>query len=192
MTFSEFGRRATGNGSFGSDHGTAAPMFVFGRYVNPGVIGNNADLGNLNNGNLQVQYDYRQVFTAALKDWLEADPMAIEATRFSEWVDSALPIVNVRPLSAKQEFMDARFQLRDCYPNPVKDRTTISYYINARGLVKIELLDVQGRPIKTLLEQVKDPGEHFLVTDLSGSVPGVYLYSMKAGDFQKTKRLVKV
>ena len=192
LTFSEFGRRALGNGSFGSDHGTAAPMFVFGRYVNPGVIGNNADLNNLNNGNLVHQYDYRQVFTAALKDWLEADPMAIEATRFSEWVDSALPIVNVRPLSAREQFLNERFQLRDCYPNPVKDRVMFSYYINARGLVKIQLLDVQGRLVKILMNEEKETGEHFLNADLSGLVPGTYLYAMKSGNFQKTKRLVKI
>jgi len=68
MTFSEFGRRAYSNGSYGSDHGTSAPMSVFGKMVKPGVKGINPGLGNLDRGNLVHQFDYRQVFTSAVVD----------------------------------------------------------------------------------------------------------------------------
>ncbi|MBK7160094.1 MAG: DUF1501 domain-containing protein [Ignavibacteria bacterium] len=51
MTMSEFGRRVNENGSAGTDHGTAAPMILFGDLVNEGVFGNNPDLINLSNNN---------------------------------------------------------------------------------------------------------------------------------------------
>ena len=41
MTFSEFGRTIVSNGSKGTDHGTAAPMFIFGNKVDPSILGAN-------------------------------------------------------------------------------------------------------------------------------------------------------
>ncbi len=84
-TFSEFGRRATQNGSLGTDHGTTAPLFLFGSGVNAGVSGTNPDLSNLtSNGNLidGHQTDYRSVFKTLLQDWLAADATVITNADF--------------------------------------------------------------------------------------------------------------
>jgi uncharacterized protein (DUF1501 family) len=70
MTFSEFGRRPAENASKGTDHGSAAPMFVMGGAVKGGVYGDAPDLTNLDNGNLKVRQDFRQVYAAMLRDWL--------------------------------------------------------------------------------------------------------------------------
>ena len=81
-TFSEFGRRVSENTNWGTEHGTTAPMLVFGNRVQPGVLGNNANLALVNSNNgFQLQdrqFDYRQVFGTLLKDWLgaPADVMA--------------------------------------------------------------------------------------------------------------------
>ena len=75
-TFSEFGRRVSENTNWGTEHGTIAPMLVFGNRVQPGILGNNPNLAlvNANNGfQLQDrQFDYRQVFGTLLKNWLGA------------------------------------------------------------------------------------------------------------------------
>lgn len=68
--FSEFGRSVASNVKYGTDHGTAGPMFLFGSQINAGVIGTNADLSNLENGELKVQYDYRQVVRSVVEDWM--------------------------------------------------------------------------------------------------------------------------
>ncbi len=84
-TFSEFGRRATQNGSIGTDHGTLAPMFMFGSSVEAGVNGTNVDLSNLtSNGNLtdSLQYDYREVFKTLLQDWLGAGTLILDESLF--------------------------------------------------------------------------------------------------------------
>jgi uncharacterized protein (DUF1501 family) len=73
MTFSEFGRRAGSNASLGTDHGTAAPMFVFGRMVKGGVVGANSNLTDLTSGNLKMQFDFRTVYAAVLNRWFLAD-----------------------------------------------------------------------------------------------------------------------
>ena len=71
MTFSEFGRRAQENASFGTDHGTAVPMLVFGTQLNPvNMVGKSPNLNNLTDNNLPNQFDYRQSYAAYLQDWL--------------------------------------------------------------------------------------------------------------------------
>ena len=69
MTFSEFGRRVNSNTSHGTDHGTAAPMFIFGSKVKGAIIGTTPSLTSLDNGNLKMQYDFRQVYASILLEW---------------------------------------------------------------------------------------------------------------------------
>lgn len=75
MTFSEFGRRVAQNGSGGTDHGTAAPMFLAGPMVKAGLLGKHPSLSKsaLDNGDLRFTLDFRSVQAAILKDWLETD-----------------------------------------------------------------------------------------------------------------------
>jgi uncharacterized protein (DUF1501 family) len=70
MTFSEFGRRAKENGSKGTDHGSAAPMFLVGGKVKPGLIGEHPSLEKLEFGNLAHHTDFRQVYATVLEKWL--------------------------------------------------------------------------------------------------------------------------
>ncbi len=73
MTWSEFGRRVEENGSQGTDHGTAAPMFVLGNPVNKGVFGEPPNLSSLDNtGNLKYTTDFRSVYATVLDRWLGA------------------------------------------------------------------------------------------------------------------------
>jgi len=73
MTWSEFGRRVEENGSLGTDHGTAAPMFILGNPVNKGIFGEPPSLSSLdNNGNLKYTTDFRSVYATVLDRWLGA------------------------------------------------------------------------------------------------------------------------
>lgn len=65
VVFSEFGRRVKDNGQ-GTDHGTAAPMFVIGGKNKGQVIGKNPDLVNLDKGDLIYQTDFRSVYASLL------------------------------------------------------------------------------------------------------------------------------
>jgi uncharacterized protein (DUF1501 family) len=77
MTFSEFGRRAKENGSKGTDHGSAAPMFLVGGRVKSGPIGDHPSLTDLDDGNLKFATDFRRVYAGLLKDWLGLDPKPV-------------------------------------------------------------------------------------------------------------------
>ncbi len=74
MTFSEFGRRVKENGSAGTDHGTAEPMFLLGGGVQGGLYGSYPDMGDLDSGDLKFTTDFRSVYGTVVADWLGADP----------------------------------------------------------------------------------------------------------------------
>src|SRR5690606_19655572 len=76
VTTSEFGRRIDSNGSYGTDHGTGAPIMIFGRGVQPGVLGKVPDLSD-NVHNIEMQYDYRLIYANILKDWMGASEEAL-------------------------------------------------------------------------------------------------------------------
>src|SRR5258708_15086622 len=75
MTFSEFGRRIKSNASGGTDHGTAAPVLLFGSGLQPGIIGSNPILpANATvNDNIAMQYDFRALYASLLEKWLGLD-----------------------------------------------------------------------------------------------------------------------
>lgn len=70
VVFSEFGRRVKDNGN-GTDHGTAAPMFIIGGSNKGQIIGNNPNLSDLDAGDLKHQIDFRSVYASILEDKLK-------------------------------------------------------------------------------------------------------------------------
>ena len=83
LTFSEFGRRVGENGSGGTDHGTAAPMFVIGKSVKGGLHGPIPDLNDLDNGDLKFKVDFREVYAATLDTWMGGDSEIVLGQKFT-------------------------------------------------------------------------------------------------------------
>lgn len=83
LMFSEFGRRVAENGSQGTDHGAAAPMFALGTGVNAGLIGEHPSLRDLQDGDLRFHTDFRSVYATVLERWLDVDSQSILHGRFA-------------------------------------------------------------------------------------------------------------
>lgn len=78
MVWSEFGRRVEDNASGGTDHGTSGGVILVGSRVRGGLFGSPPSLNNLDqDGNLRYTVDFRQVYASVLRNWLDADPVAI-------------------------------------------------------------------------------------------------------------------
>jgi len=84
MVFSEFGRRVAQNGSGGTDHGTAAPMFLIGDNVKAGLLGKHPSLTKLDEGDLIYNTDFRQVYASVLEDWMGADSKEILGKQYTK------------------------------------------------------------------------------------------------------------
>lgn len=198
VTTSEFGRRVHSNGSYGTDHGTGGPIMIFGRGANPGVVGKVPDM-NLNN--IEMQYDYRQVYANILKDWMEVDQAVItNDIFFGNFIDGPreeggnyepLPLAN-SVITGNDNFIAERYTLEQCHPNPAKVFTNISFRVNHELPVTINLFDSRGEHIRLLLNQSFSPGFHTVQVQVSDLKAGVYIYQMKAGSFKDSKKLVVV
>jgi uncharacterized protein (DUF1501 family) len=70
MIFTEFGRRVEENGSLGTDHGTATPMFVVGKGVKGGFYERHPSLTDLDDGNMKMTTDFRRVYATMIEEWL--------------------------------------------------------------------------------------------------------------------------
>jgi uncharacterized protein (DUF1501 family) len=82
MTFSEFGRTLRENGRRGTDHGTAAPMFLAGGRLKDRLIGAHPSLTDLEGDEMKFHTDFRQVYATVLDQWLAIDSRAVLGARF--------------------------------------------------------------------------------------------------------------
>ncbi len=72
----------------------------------------------------------------------------------------------------------SQFRLLQNYPNPFNHQTNIPYELPVRSYVTIDIHSVDGRLVRTIQSEVKDPGRHLLKLDTRGMASGLYLYSM--------------
>jgi uncharacterized protein (DUF1501 family) len=84
LTFSEFGRRIEENGSRGTDHGEASPLFLIGGGVRGGLYGAMPDLGATNMGNVRFSVDFRSVYATVLERWLGRPAATVLGGEFTE------------------------------------------------------------------------------------------------------------
>lgn len=92
MTFSEFGRRIKSNASGGTDHGAAAPVFLFGNGVQPGILGTNPELPAVANvkDNVAMQHDFRSLYTSILENWFLVSGAESQAVLFKDYESLAI------------------------------------------------------------------------------------------------------
>ena len=90
MIFTEFGRRVEENGSLGTDHGTATPMFLVGKGVKGGFYGRHPSLTDLDDGNMKMTTDFRRVYATAIERVARLRPDAgrAERERSNRWASS--------------------------------------------------------------------------------------------------------
>ena len=195
LTFSEFGRRIKSNASVGTDHGAAAPLFVFGSGVNGGVYGTNPVLPAAagSNDNIAMQFDYRRVYAAVIKDWFGAS-----ATQLANILPGYQPLSLIKS-SASTGVDDAEvpvaFELRQNYPNPFNGETRIGFAVPADGErmpVRLAVYDVTGREVAVLVDRVVGSGVHEVVFPASQLASGAYLYRLQAGGHTETRKMVLV
>ncbi len=200
VTTSEFGRRIHSNGSYGTDHGTGGPVYIFGRGVKPGMVGQVPDLTQ---DNVDIQYDYRQVYANLLKDWMLVNESTInDDIFFKNFLTGPkeegtgnydyLPLAQQEITGVNESFVNARFGQLASYPNPAKNFVTISFVINNTNQVQLDLLDSKGNVVSNVLNEQREAGKHEVQTSVAELSPGLYFYQLKSGFVKETKKLMVV
>jgi hypothetical protein len=76
------------------------------------------------------------------------------------------------------------------YPNPFTLNTRINYSIAASNIVELILYDMQGRPVKIMINEVKAAGNYFYDLNTGNLAKGVYFYRIRSGNFTDVKKLI--
>jgi uncharacterized protein (DUF1501 family) len=191
MTFTEFGRRVYSNASYGTDHGTATPIFLFGKGLKGGVVGTNPDLNDLSGGNIKFAIDYRNVYTSVVQDWFGASDDAMKATGFDEWTSSRIDLFANPTGTSGGDFKDNTTRLLGCFPNPASGITTLEYFLQKPGNVYVEIFHTSGRLVKQYEPIPGSFGYQSRSIDLSGLDDGLYIIKMRSDKFSGTVQVVK-
>ena len=181
VTFSEFGRRLYQNGSSGTDHGTAAPMFMFGSQLAGGLHGDAPDLANLDPArNLIATTDFRSVYGGLLRDWFGLGQGEVD-TLFG----GAYPVMNLFQGSlstdrVSQPDLPESLSIDSVYPNPLPSDGRIALTQHQAGPVQISLVDILGRTVSTRDLGILQTGAHDLALEIpDGLASGTYMVRVK-------------
>ena len=189
MTFSEFGRQIASNASDGTDHGDAAPLFLFGACINSGVIGPNPTIGNtiIDQEGVTMQIDFRDIYASILKDWFEV-PMADIQPLFEQPV-TFYQVLGACNLSVEdQEFEKTRILL---FPNPAISATTIRFETQNEW-VKIEVFDLEGKKVLDVFDGNLNQDTHTIPFEIHDLMVGEYLVNVLKSSGNQQIKLMKV
>lgn len=195
LTMSEFGRRIASNGSYGTDHGTGGPILMFGLGVKQGIYGTVPDVSQNNVG---LQFDYRQVYSNILHDWMGVDKEVISNDIFfRNFIDGTNPAGGTyEPMDlikevvlGEKDFIKSKYQIESLYPNPASNYTQVKIAVNNYQDVKVQLIDMNGVVVSEFSRNVS-PGSHTFSFMLDGISPGFYFIKAKSQLLDDTKRLI--
>ena len=93
-------------------------------------------------------------------------------------------------LSADEDIVATRFELKANYPNPFNPTTTIEYSIGMAGQTRLMVYDIMGREIAMLVNEYRPMGTHKIVWNASSMPSGIYFYRLETSSFTRTQKMV--
>lgn len=189
MTFSEFGRTIHENGSMGTDHGTGAPLMLFGEGLGSEFLGKSPDLLDLDHyGDPYFDIDFRSVYASVLEDWLCVPPEASEHL-LGEGIGK---VGGLLPLTEPVIGSNQSALLLGHEPAAGGGLAfSIHYAMRQAGQVRIQLLHENGQLAREIWNHYQEagsyrlrfaPGDYFLP-------PGRYYYRLEAGGRAYTRTI---
>ncbi|MDC3250189.1 DUF1501 domain-containing protein [bacterium] len=182
LVFSEFGRRIISNESYGSDHGHAAPWFLFGNKVSGTILGESPVIPNpaTKQDNVPFQFDFKNVYKGIFEDWFGLDESTSESlfdftpAKVSLFKEPYVTPINAAMLSASVGM---------AYPNPVYTQTSIPIELSANSRVALQLVSSKGEVLQShqytlgvsdtvlnLERQGEASGKYYLRVSVNGEV----------------------
>ena len=189
MTYSEFGRRIRSNESYGTDHGTAAPILVFGSCVNPGIIGDNPVIDQqveINEG-VPMQYDFRSVYATMLMDWFGIPEQKVKDVLFEDF--QHLPLLQCTPVTSTNDQIEEEFNMQ-VFPNPFSDYFNVKFDAK-EDWYRVSVYNAIGSELRVITNQKFATGTHELKIPTHDLSSGIYFVRVAGKKTQKTVRVIK-
>jgi hypothetical protein len=123
-----------------------------------------------------------------------------EITKFKKWISTRLSWLDANMLGKDIQATGVQgtvvipkdFVLFQNYPNPFNPTTVIHYYLPVASHAVVKVYDVLGREVATLVNEQKSAGSYQVTFDAHLLTSGVYFYSLQAGSFAETKKLILI
>ncbi len=191
LTVSEFGRTAGENGSFGTDHGQAAPLMIFGENITGGFKGTFGEISTISYGDQAYTTDFRSVYATILKDWFCIAPVVVNAI-----MGRAFPLVaDLLPNCTSNNGSHNLAVLLGHNPDPTDFSTIlIKYAILARGYVRLQILNTAGQALATIVDGPQEANAYTVGIKASdyGLPPGEYVYRLQTGGKNYSRKIMLV
>ncbi|HED07539.1 MAG TPA: T9SS type A sorting domain-containing protein [Ignavibacteria bacterium] len=117
---------------------------------------------------------------------------AVQATYYQSLLGCTISGITYGILTAinEEKRLSNKFQLLQNYPNPFNPETVIGYQLSLLSFVTLKVFDVLGREVVTLVNEEKPQGNYTVSFDASKLSSGIYFYTIRAGKFHRTKKMV--
>ena len=193
MTFSEFGRRIKSNASGGTDHGYAAPMFIFGTPAASSIIGANAVIPAVAtvNDSVAMSNDFRDIYWSVLKRWLCQDAPSLSDIMLYPYTEkNVCSSIGCGGIDAPTK--DPQHDYVKAYPNPSNSVSIVEFETDG-GPTTLELMDARGMKIQNVIQHQYDRPKNIQVkVDLTKLMPGMYYLHFQNGSRTQMKPVVKM
>jgi uncharacterized protein (DUF1501 family) len=191
MSYSEFGRRTRSNGANGTDHGSAAPLFVFGSCVNPAILGDNPVIPaevHPQDG-VAMQYDFRSVYGSILHQWFDVPVEEVRTILFDGF--SEIPLISGCDNATSiqdEDSLQGEF-IFFCFPNPSNGPTTVRF--NSLGeQIQISIFNNIGHVVARIHDGFLNIGIHERTFMTNQLPPGNYYIHLLTSQRQNTISLL--
>ncbi len=190
MTFSEFGRRIKSNASYGTDHGDAVDVFVFGSCVKSGFTGQNPIISdNVDKKEaIPMQNDFRSVYGSLLIDWFGADEQDIKDILYDGF--QKIDIVGDCSSTSNNNITVAN-EIFKLSPNPASSILKIEFSSLGEHM-EVAIYNELGSKLNIIANKKFNMGIQAINVDISDLTPGVYYIRILSTKTQYTKRFVKI
>lgn len=184
MTFSEFGRRVTENGSGGTDHGLAAPALLFGSELNGnGFIGEHPDLNDLvNNRDLKYTTDFRSLYSTVLSEWLCVGQTEVENSLNGYFGNVDLGFNCNNSTLSTPTIPDSNFPFTTFIEHTNRE-TYLNIQSNLTQQVVVSMYDINGRYMGDIVNDLLNQNINYRIhvkTALKTNISsGYYIYKVK-------------
>jgi uncharacterized protein (DUF1501 family) len=189
MTFSEFGRQIASNGSYGTDHGDAAPIMLFGSCVNTGIIGPNPTIDNQINeqAGVPMQIDFRNVYASILRDWFEAPETSIQSL-FEQSITYLDVLSGCSVGIAEEEALKFK---AIAFPNPTPSNTTLRFIAKGEKY-QVFVMNQEGKALALAFEGELPAGQHEIPMETSKLPAGNYYFLISSNNVRELVAFQKI
>lgn len=191
MTFTEFGRRIRSNYSLGTDHGSAAPLFIFGSCVEAGILGHNPEIPDEVDPleGVAMQHNFRNIYGSIFEHWFEVPKEKVNLLLYPEY--QSLPLLKNCNAATSSNPVYSTFPTARIVPNPVRQSGQL-VWDHPGGAIKVQLMNVLGSVISTVYQGNPAPGPQSINLETHRMSPGTYYLYLVSPQGQRTLRLVKL